>query len=398
MFGDLIKKMYNREKLKKFKPFLFEAKPAIGGPPGPKRFGAKGGERMKKIYLIVLACLILGGGGGYLAWKSFSGKAKPTSSASPQTAGSDSKSTSTSEFMWGVDVNPAAIGNYNLETWNLQLYYVSALNTNWIRLAFDNDPANKFTIFDEMIEAANAKGIDVFLGIGSTKPILDIKDTYKDGNTVGKEIATHYKGKIKYYQLMSEQGSTALKGSSYSGEKESDYDKAKYEKVREWMKGASAAIRKVDPNAKLVITDQWTHTAYLDMLARDKVDYDIIGWDWYSGMGPMGERKLANGTLLVDKLKSFNKPIILAEVNFTPDPKTGQSQQDQSDFIKTTAEWAYNSGYIKGFYVFKLVDYKPTQDNPNDCCALIKFKSVNKFGDKRQAFDTYAEIIKKYSK
>ena len=347
---------------------------------------------MKKTYLIVLACLLIGGGGGYFAWKFFSGKAKPTSSPST------SDSTDNSEFMWGVDVNPSAIGNYNLETWNKQLYYVSLLNTNWIRLAFDNDPANKFTIFDEMIGAANTAGINVYLGIGSTKPILDIKDTYQDGNTVGKEIATHYKGKIKYYQLMSEQGSTALKGSSYSGEKESDYDKAKYEKVREWMKGASAAIRKVDPNAKLIITDQWTHTAYFDMLARDKVDFDIIGWDWYSGMGPMGERKLADGTLLVDKLKSFNKPIILAEVNFTPDVKTGTGQQAQSDFIKSMAEWAYNSGYIKGFIVFKLVDYRPTKDNPNDCCALIKFKSINVFGDKRQAFDTYAAIIEKYSK
>jgi len=353
---------------------------------------------MKRIYLIVLACLILGGGGGYYVWKYFSGKDGSASSPSQSTSGSADKTTDNGEFMWGVDVNPSSIGNYNLETWNQQLYYVTLLKTKWIRLAFDNDPANKFTIFDEMIEAANAKGIDVFLGIGSTKPILDIKDTYKDGNTVGKEIATHYKGKIKYYQLMSEQGSTALKGPSYNGENESDYDKAKYEKVRQWMKGASDAIRKADSNAKLVITDQWTHTAYLDMLARDKVDYDIIGWDWYSGMGPMGERKLADGTLLVDKLKSFNKPIILAEVNFTPDVKTGTGQQAQSDFIKGIAEWAYNSGYIKGFFVFKLVDYKPTKDNPNDCCALIKFKSINKFGDMRQAFDTYAEIIKKYSK
>lgn len=355
---------------------------------------------MKRIFLTVLVCLIVGGGGGYLAWRAFSGKISIGSGSSPSASVDSTKNSSGSsnEFMWGVDVNPSAIGNYNLETWTYQLAYVNLLGTKWIRLAFDNDPSNKFTIFDEMINAANTAGINVYLGLGSTKPILDIKDTYKDGNNVGKEIASRYKGKIKYYQLMSEQGSTALKGASYSGEKESDYDKAKYEKVRQWMKGASDAIRKVDPNAKLVITDQWTHTAYLDMLARDKVDYDIIGWDWYSGMGPMGERKLADGTLLVDKLKSFNKPIILAEVNFTPDVKTGTTQQAQSDFIKSMAEWAYNSGYIKGFFVFKLVDYKPTADNPNDCCALIKFKSINKFGDMRQAFSTYSSIIEKYSK
>lgn len=341
-----------------------------------------------KRFGVVLFALILGGTGGYFAWRYLAGQSQASTVFGEHRE----------PFMWGVDVNPSAIGNYNIETWTRQIKYVKELGAGWIRLSFDNEPANKFQIFDEMINYAKSQNLEVYLGLGSTKPVTSIDDTYKDGYKVASEVASHYKGKIKYYQLMSESGSTAIKGPQYSGENESDYDLAKYKKVKEWMRGASDAIRKIDPSAYLVITDQWTHYAYFDMLAKDKIDYDIIGWDWYSGMGAMGDRKLFNGMHLVDKLKSYNKPIILAEVNFTPDARTGIDQQTQSNFIKQIAEWAYNSGYIKGFFVFKLVDYKPTPSNPNDCCALVKFKAINQFGDKRQAFDTYAEIIKKYSK
>ena len=358
---------------------------------------------MKKIYLIVLACLVVGGGGGYLTWRVFGGQSNPSSSPTPSSAasGGTGPATTISEFMWGVNLNPSSARKYNIETWNAELAYVTALGAKWIRLPFDNEPANKFTIFDEMIGAANTAGINVYLGIGSSEPILSINDTYKDGEKVATEIASHYKGKIKYYQLMSEQGSTALKGSSYSGEKESDYDKAKYEKVREWMKGASAAIRKIDPEAKLVITDQWTHTAYFDMLTRDKVDFDVIGWNWFGDMGMMGERKLKDGTKLIDKLKSFNKPVILAEINYRPD-KNGMNEKKQADYIKKMAEWAYNSGVIRGFLVHEMFDLAPLGDRKADYYGLVKFEKAPDggytFGDPREAFTVYKEIIAKYSK
>ena len=349
-----------------------------------------------KNFLIILLALIIGGGGGYFAWKYLAGRGgeQPRSEAI-------TTENYREPFMWGVNVNPSAVGNYNEDTWATQMAFVKNLGAQWIRLSFDNEPSNKFAIFDDMISYAQGQGIKVYLGLGSTKPILTIDDTYKDGYQVGHEIAIHYKGKIQYYQLMSEQGSTALKGSSYSGESESDYDLEKYTKVREWMKGASAAIRKVDPNAYLVITDQWTHYAYIQMLLRDKVDFDIIGWNWFGDMGMMGERKLTDGTLLIDKLKSFNKPIILSEVNYRPG-KNGMDEAKQSDFIKKMADWAYNSNVIKGFIVHELVDLAPVGSRKADYYGLIKFKTSQsggyKFGDAKQAFLTYKEIISRYSR
>ena len=351
-----------------------------------------------KNFLIVFLALIVGLVGGYFGWRYYVNWSS--------TAGHSQK-TITSEnyqepFMWGVNVNPSALRKYSLESWNKQLKYVNQLGASWIRLSFDNEPSNKFEIYDEMIKAAEERQINIFLGLGSSKPIETIDNTYNDGYNIADEISKHYKGKIKYYQLMSEQGSGAS-NQNVSGEKESDYDPQKYEKVREWMKGASTAIRKNDQAAYIVITDQWLHTAYFEMLIRDKIDFDIIGWDWFGDMGLMEDKKLEDGTLLIDKIKSFKKPIILAEVNGRPDPKKGMNEQKQSDFIKQMADWAYNSGFIKGFFVHELVDLRPTEDKPQgDFYGLMEFKKSSDggytFGDKRMAFNTYLEIIAKYTK
>ncbi len=349
-------------------------------------------------FLTLLFALILGAGGGYLAWKFFGddGRVK----IDGVTIGHVTADSYEEPFMWGVNVNPSAIGNYSIDTWTQQMAFVNQLGPKWIRLSFDNQPSNKFQIFDEMINTANRQGISVYLGLGSTKPVTSITDTYRDGYNVGLEVASHYKGKIKYYQLMSEQGSTAIRGPQYSGENESDYDAAKYAKVRDWMKGASTAIRKVDPNAYLVITDQWTHYAYFQMLLRDKVNFDIIGWNWFGDMGLMGTKKLQNGGLLIDKLKSFDKPIILAEVNYRPG-RSGMDEQKQADFIQKMGDWAYRSGVIKGFFVHELVDLAPRGGGKADYYGLMYYKQVGShfaFGDIKKAFLTYQQIIAQYSR
>lgn len=152
-------------------------------------------------------------------------------------------------------------------------------------------------------------------------------------------------------------------------------------------------------SAKVVITVHWTHTAYVDMILKDKVDFDILGWDWYADMGLMNEKKLTDGTLLVDKLRSYKKPIILAEVNGTATDK----QDAQADFIANMAEWAYNSGFIKGFFVHELSDTAEWPGRKANFFGLVKVKKIPggtysyDFGDPKDAFYAYQKVISKYS-
>jgi len=344
--------------------------------------------------LIGLLLIIVIGGGGYLGWYYFQKNA---------TKNLQQKSTEETKipFMWGVNVNPSPVRRYNLEMWRQQTDYVADLGTSWIRVLFDWHANNKFAMYDEMIAEAEARNINVFLSLESSEPVETVKNPYKDGYTVASEISKHYKGRIDYYQILNEQGGIVVKGWEYSGEKESDFDPDKYNQVREWSKGAIAAIRENDPDAKIVISAHWTHVAYVQMLLKDKVDFDILGWDWYSDMKLMENKRLADGTLLLDKLESFGKPIILTEVNAVSTSDNKPDENEQANFIKDMANWAYKSGVIRGFFVHELVDTAPQADTSANYYGLITFKKASDggyvLGDLKKAFYTYKKIIASFS-
>jgi len=307
------------------------------------------------------------------------------------------------KFMWGVTANPDSARKYNSKMWKQEVAFINQLGVDWVRVGYDNSVSNRESKYNSIVDVAEAAKVNVILQIDSTQPIAKITDAYSDGQKVGTEVATMFKGRVHYYQILNELGGTALKGGNMSGENFSDFDPTTAKKLEDWVKGATDAVKKIDPSAQTIITFHWTHYALLDKMVSDGVKFDVLGWDWYSDMGLMQDKKIADGTLLVDKLKSYNKPIVLAEVNYQPKGKTPNSESDlaeQVKFIQSMADWAKTVGQIKGFFVQELVDAAPFGSQKASYFGLVKVKQVPdssnfEFGDLKPAFNTYKEIISK---
>ncbi|MEI6040020.1 MAG: hypothetical protein WCP93_01570 [Candidatus Berkelbacteria bacterium] len=313
-----------------------------------------------------------------------------------------SKSVKKRSFMWGVMTREASLQDYTLEYWNKELDYDKKLGVNYIKVDYDAHAGYKRSV--QMVQAAKAKGMDVLFTFAPAD-ILKVKKPYDEGYALGKKLAGKLQGQVVYYQLMSESGSTALKGGQYTGTKESDYDQAKYQIIKEWLKGASDGVKSVDKKNQVVINDQWTHFAFFDMITRDGVKFDVLGWNWFSDMGFLGDKTLDGGQLVFDRLKEFKKPIILTEVNARPDSTKGMDEKVQSDFISKMADFAWlNKDIIKGFYILELTDQAPTQTalKKPEYYGLIYAKKATDgtytFGELKKAFTTYQAIIKKYNK
>ena len=305
-----------------------------------------------------------------------------------------------SSFMWGVLTRQSSLQNYTLEFWNKELDYDKQLGVNWIKVDYDAHAGYKRSV--EMVGAATAKKLNVLFQFAPAD-ILKSQKPYEDGYDLGFKMGSKLNNEVTYYQLMSEAASTALRGPEYTGEKESDYDAAKYTIVMNWLKGASDGVRFADPKAKIVINDQWTHFAFFNMIARDGVKYDILGWNWFSDMGFLGDKTLSDGTKVFDKIKSFNKPIIFTEINARPDSIKGMDENVQADFIAKMADFAWaNKDVVKGFYVLELTDQPPPQtpSKKPEFYGLIHFKQnadgTYTFGELKKAFTTYQSIIKSH--
>ena len=301
-------------------------------------------------------------------------------------------------FQWGVMTREASLQDYSLDYWKQELAWDKKLGVKWIKADYDAHAGYKRSV--EMVTEANQEGINVLFQFAPAD-ILKSKKPYDEGYALGKKLAGKLTGQVIYYQLMSEPASTALKGGQYTGTKETDYDPAKYQIVMNWLKGASDGVKAADPSAKVVINDQWTHFAFFDMINRDGVKFDVLGWNWFSDMGFLGDKTLDDGTKVIDKLKSYGKQIILTEVNARPDSNKGMDENVQSDFIQKMADFAWaNKDSIHGFYVLELTDQPAAQIHAakSEFYGLIKFKQnadgTFTFGDPKKAFATYQTIIK----
>lgn len=303
-------------------------------------------------------------------------------------------------FQWGVTMRPNAIGSYTQAYWNAQIDKAKELGVNYARVNWDYNVGNTFSYTDKIIGQLKDNGIEPYLII-EHNPRDGFSNLYQNGYDDGNSIASYYKGKINIYQMDNEVGAQAIKDPTFSGVNEWDFDDEKYQKIKEYVRGLSDGINAADPSATKVVTISWMHTGFLDKLENDDINYDMIGIDWYDWMGNFFTRKISNSRTLFQKLKSFGKPIVFAEINSLPkeDPETGQKtvvdEEYQANFIRTHAELSWeNRRWIKGFYVLELVDNILIDPKYLEYYGLVKVTKPGQIGDPRQSFSVYQEVIR----
>jgi len=344
---------------------------------------------MKKI-LIILIALAIGTGGGYFAYKFYLAKFSKTLANFPE------------PFMWGVTMGPSDLNRYSSSVWQKQISTATDLGVDWIRLKFDSENEDPFKRNDEEIKYLTKANLRVVLIIeqDASKNNANI-DHYKDGYDDGFKIASHYKGKVKFYQMINEGGGGTIRQPTMSGQTEDQFDEEKYKIVTAYLRGVSEGIAKADPDAWRIVNMGWTHVGYLDKIVKDKIEFDVIGIDWYGWMGSFGEKKLENGQLLFDKLKSYKKPLIFMEVNADSKGKIVYPEK-QAAFISEIGAWAWqNKDYVKGFFVLSLFDGVNNAREDAEYFGIVEAKKNPSGtyvpGKPRESFYAYQELIKKYA-
>ena len=124
-----------------------------------------------------------------------------------------------------------------------------------------------------------------FYGSGATAPPKDLADWTRYIQTVAKR----YKGRIQYYEVWNEPNDPTF----YSGT---------VAQIAALTKAASAALKAVDPDAKLITAPAYS-PGYLDQyLATGAAQYaDIIGYHAYATPPEEAGRQLANVRLVLAK-------------------------------------------------------------------------------------------------
>jgi len=255
----------------------------------------------------------------------------------------DAQVSGRNDFVFGVSGHSGVADAYPEETVEEQVRLVAESGAKLYR--FDapvGTTADKFVVMDKVVDLCKAYGLQMMVNVGG----YWLKDD--ELTNTCKFIAKRYKGKIDYYQIFNETDIYCLKDPGNSTF-ETKYDMDKVKTISGKMKLGINALREVDPNAKLIVNFTYWRSDIVQYFINDGVKFDIVGFDWYSGMGSIGKQ-------IDDMIKLFpNHDFFICECNLIATAK--YTEQQQSDFLTNTMIQMYKySDRLKGLVVYELFD------------------------------------------
>ena len=310
----------------------------------------------------------------------------PASSASPQGPGFRAPSSELAKLpavrpdsvIFGINGHPLMQPAYwfDDQTLDEQFDYLDSLRIHWYRVDMMPDPDGSLgPKFSKLMQAAARRGIHV-LPVITNRP--------RSGQTPNEAYAEAYRMALgfasRYGQLFTHvEAGNELEGwplwsgsrGKADGSDLSQYDADTLAVVTAWLRGLTRGLRAGAPKLRIIIdTGGWHHWAFFDALRRDTVEYDIVGYHWYSDMGDIAA-PVAGGKSALDHLYALNKDIWITEINrratIPDDPR------DQNHWIYKYVRDFFGFSRVKAFFVYELYEQHAylADDNPsNDTEAL----------------------------
>lgn len=310
------------------------------------------------------------------------------------------------DFVFGIHMNayPAnTIGDpYQPKNVQKALDLAKSLGVSHLRINLEyygSEPYNQ--VNDDLIAKVVKAGFEPVLIVESPLDMVQFfqKETYESGYNLGRKVGARYGSSITYYQIANEVSGMTIKP-NHPGDKFSDYDPKKYEIVKNWLDGLSEGLKHSDSNAQRVISSHWLGIGVMDKLIEDKIDFEIIGWNWFSDMGKDPTNKvLDNGTVLniPAHFATSGKKFWFTELNRSTGSYKNQ-EYAQAQFINDFWQNIKKSPYIHGLFAFTLVDIPPHVSANDQYWGFSTIKAVPgttryTLADPKLAFQSYQQII-----
>lgn len=278
------------------------------------------------------------------------------------------------DFIWGINGHTTNVPAYYADgSLQLQIQLLKELQVTHYRtsvtLGEDGDVdywKSEIPRWKETIEQCEKAGIKLLplIIFKSADYELSTETVYKKAKKEGAGFARRYKNSVAAYAMGNEMD-LKVDIDGKDGSEIAHYNLEKLSKVIAFLKGLGAGIREEDPAAKLIVNGAGRHRfGYFEYIKQQQVDYDIIGFHWYSEMGKVATPFLSERDGL-DILKymhtQFQKPIWITEINqhWGVDK---HSEAHQAFWIDTFIDNLKARDYIKAFFVYELLDQPHLDD------------------------------------
>ncbi|NII27327.1 DUF4214 domain-containing protein [Pseudoflavitalea sp. X16] len=282
-----------------------------------------------------------------------------------------------SNFKWGVSGHPLTQEPY-LNNHALQADLIKELNASYYRIDISHNAdgeVNNLSYFNAIITQTAAKNIQlipiIFPPDTATLYSYTVSEAETKGYLLGKGFASRYKQYFNYYQLGNEEDSKLLPTvSTPAGTLISDYSRT--DRVPIWLsflRGMITGVKEEDPTAKTIVTNGgWYHYGYFLLLDSAGIDYDILGYHWYSG--------IPDYLNILNTLQTTfaSKEVWFTEVN-VQDSTILVTPTLHRKRIEDLISHLDQRSNVKAFFIYELFDedqhFDPDEPNIEDIFGLI---------------------------
>ncbi len=299
---------------------------------------------------------------------------------------------------WGVAIRPYGLKGpgaaYKTSQLQTQVSLAKELGVTDVRANAENEMATN----DDFVSMAEQNKMAPTIVLEPIDPHYLDTNTYQNAYDYAFKLAKRYVGRVPYYQLANEASGVAIKTGA-AGDKTSDYDPTKYLKLRDEMRGLSDGVHAGDASAQRIISANWLGTGVIDKLVADNINFEVIGWNWYSDMGNDLIKTQSDGTTLniPQYLSKYHKKFWVVELNRRQGTFDNNAKA-QSDFLQTFISSTLAHKNVTGYFVYTLTDECGELSQEHGNLGLV---SLTKNSDgtcsvkaKKTAFTTVQSLIK----
>ncbi len=312
---------------------------------------------------------------------------------------------------WGAVIRPFALDLPGQPTtWQKgipeQLDLLKAMGGTLVRANVESN----LSVMDAVVNGARERDLDVLLilEVAGDNPVLSQsvkkEQLYQLGKDLGRDWASRYRGKVAYYQLANEVSGTAARrledtGPTLDNRYSLKFDRNRAERVAEYERGLADGVKAGDRSAKRMITGHWVLVDIIPYLIDKGVDFEIVGWDWYSDMGVNPAITEIDGQPdlnLPDVFTKLGKEFWLAEVNKEAGSFKGTAKE-QAEYLRDVATTVLTDDSIRGLIVHMLPDMAAEQGEDTGELGLVTVKKQPNgswdFGDPKPAYTELKSIF-----
>ncbi|MBE9584294.1 hypothetical protein IM792_07535 [Mucilaginibacter sp. JRF] len=280
--------------------------------------------------------------------------------------------TSPTTLSLGVNGHPFGDAPYLETPATRQVDMINQMGMNWYRInvltqSDGTISGNRPGLFEALRDAAKSGSVNLLpmLYLRTFKSADSPETAYEKGRTLGANFAAKYGEYFEYYDLGNDLELDLLLPNT-DGRDIADYNPTKSKAIAYYLKGMDEGIKANDPGAKTMIDAGWLHWGFLTICSNYGVQFDAIGYHWYSDMEGAAKKSYKIDDITTKITGLFpTKELWFTEFGYRYNSSSNVNEDKQSEFINSFVAKCRNNTKVKAAIAYELLDepYKSYQES-----------------------------------